>query len=308
MNGTYSVLADVYNVKVTIFQNEVDVAIYSNPLSRGYFRCDDYGVIPEPSDGDRMYNPFEGRWMNIRDFKDDASSREESLRSSLSRTRSIVNRLGRANSWEFFITFTFDPQKVDRYSWDAVSSKMSNWLNNTRKKAPDLRYLVVPEMHKDGAFHFHGLFSCCDGLGLVDSGVIRDGSKVYNVSSFRLGFTDAERVKQSDRAASYVMKYITKDLVSVSKGKKRYWASRNLIRPEEVFLSVSGKALTRLKYNCLAQSKYSGSSSGPYQEVERFTLDMPDDLDALFSDIGYPYPYIDLLPALPKCFKEDKAS
>ena len=36
----------------------------------------------------------------------------------------------------------------------------------------------------------------------------------------------------SARVSSYITKYITKDLCSVTKFKKRYWSSRNCDRPK----------------------------------------------------------------------------
>ena len=46
-----------------------------------------------------------------------------------------------------------------------------------------------------------------------------------------MGFTTATKVSDSGRVASYMTKYITKDLISYSKGKKKYWASKNLTKP-----------------------------------------------------------------------------
>ena len=87
-----------------------------------------------------------------------------SLSESLRRTKSMIYSHGRANTWEWFITYTFNPKKIDSTDYDAVYSYLSEHLKNTRKrKCPDMKYLVVPEYHSDGSkFHFHALMSNID--------------------------------------------------------------------------------------------------------------------------------------------------
>lgn len=71
-----------------------------------------------------------------------------------------------------------------------------------------LRYILVPELHKDGAFHFHG-FMAGEGLNAVDSGVQWDGRPVYNLPQWTLGFTTAQRLYgEYSAAVGYCCKYI----------------------------------------------------------------------------------------------------
>ena len=94
-------------------------------------------------------------------------------------------------------------------------------------------YLVVPEQHKDGAWHFHGLFSNCEGLTMVDSGIKYDDNRnVYNIIDFKLGFTTALKSDGDPRISSYLVKYITKELITMSKGQHRYLYSKNLAKPQ----------------------------------------------------------------------------
>lgn len=159
--------------------------------------------------------------------------KKESRRRSLNRSRSMIYSLARGYQWQYFLTFTFSPDVVDRYDYSAVSSLMQLWLNNMRKQSPDMRYILVPELHKDGAFHFHGLISGCSSLRLQ-----RHNRKIFNVLSFPYGFSTASRVESSERASNYITKYITKELVAVTFGKKRYWRSRNIKRPDVVRLFI----------------------------------------------------------------------
>ena len=71
------------------------------------------------------------------------------------------------------------------------------------------------------------------GLPVTSSGVFQSGNEVFNIDGYKYGFSTATRVKSSRKAGSYLAKYISKDLCAVTKGRKRYWASRNLQLPEK---------------------------------------------------------------------------
>ncbi len=158
---------------------------------------------------------------------------QRSLRSSMGRTVNKVYYLARSNDWEWFFTLTFNPEIVDSYDYTACTEKLSNWFIIMRRICPGIKYLVVPEQHKSGRWHFHGLFANCDNLGFVDSGKrTKTGDIIYNVGKYRLGFSTATKVRDPRRVTQYIGKYITKDLCAVTKGKKRYWCSRNLDQAE----------------------------------------------------------------------------
>ena len=157
---------------------------------------------------------------------------ENSIRSSINRTKNKIIDLCRANNWEYFLTLTFAPDKVDRYDYSECSKKLSQWLKDFKKLyCNDLKYVVVPEQHKDGAWHFHALVSNLN-IKLKESGLTdKKGNEVYNLPYYHYGFTTATEVKDTNKASNYILKYITKDLCSVTRGKKRYWASKNLDKP-----------------------------------------------------------------------------
>lgn len=162
-----------------------------------------------------------------------AEQEERCLRSSMGRTVNKVYYLARSNDWEWFFTLTFNPEIVDSFDYAACTEKLSNWFITMRRSCPGIKYIVVPELHKSGRWHFHGLFANCDNLGFVDSGKrTKSGDVIYNVGKYRLGFSTATKVRDPRRVTRYIGKYITKDLCAVTKGKKRYWCSRNLIQAE----------------------------------------------------------------------------
>lgn len=165
-------------------------------------------------------------------FEPTPEQSEQSARVSRSRTVSQIYEISRANVWEYFLTLTFDRNKLDSSNYDLLCNKVSKWINNIRSRyASDLKYLIVPELHKDGIhYHFHGLLSHIGNMVLKDSGIIKNGHKIYNLENWKYGFSTVSKVLDTGRVSSYITKYVTKDLCTVAKSKRRYWCSRNCDR------------------------------------------------------------------------------
>ena len=153
---------------------------------------------------------------------------------------------------DVFCTFTLDREKIDRKQYDEVIKKFNSWADN-RVRRDGLKYVAVPELHKDGAIHFHlltnrafPLLASGTYLPPVDSGdrrkplkadtlrrkgySIEDCQEVYNVPSWKLGFSTA-MITQGDRqrVARYISKYITKTLDKV--GGRYYLHGGDLAKP-----------------------------------------------------------------------------
>lgn len=225
-----------YNVKIITFPDltkQVRV-YYHDVIYKGNFKKD------------RFKNPFDDNWT--REIEGDISKHFEHISEvSMKRTKGKVFNYARCNDWDWFVTFTFSPDKVNRYDYDECIKKIKPWLDNVRRSSPSLSYLVVPERHKDGAWHFHGLFSGLNESQIVWSGkyvikrkwmlgrsqYVRTKEKIYRFGSYKLGWMTATAVREKERVTSYITKYITKELCDSSYGRKRYWCSRNLLLPEE---------------------------------------------------------------------------
>lgn len=159
---------------------------------------------------------------------------EDNIHRSVRRTRSTINDYVLNNHFDLFVTFTLDPKKIDRYDMTICFNKMQNYLSVQRRKARladvDFTYIVVPEKHKDGAIHFHALIG---GLPspLAKTRVIQNSKRVYNVPGFRYGYTNAQYLDDDkQKTTAYLCKYITKDMDLIN-GRRRYWQSKNLIKP-----------------------------------------------------------------------------
>lgn len=170
---------------------------------------------------------------NVYDLGDNADAcRAASVRRSVRRARKAVQDLARSNDWAYFVTLTLDQARCNRYDPVEVLGHLRHWLgNNVRRKG--LAYVLVPEHHKDGAIHFHGLFN--DALEAVDSGTIsvpgrkapvkvrseahrraleaQGGHTVYNLPGWGWGFSTAVQLYgEKDAAINYVCKYIGKEM------------------------------------------------------------------------------------------------
>jgi len=149
--------------------------------------------------------------------------------SSLMRSKTRITDYTLANDFDLFTTFTFDPSKVDSLNVSLAKKKMSIWLNNQRRDSPDMKYLIVAELHKSGRIHFHALMKHYNGK-LVDSKRSKNGRIIFNISGWHYGFSTAVQIDNIAKVSTYMQKYITKEMLKIG-NKKRYWGSRNLIKP-----------------------------------------------------------------------------
>lgn len=189
--------------------------------------------------------------------KPDGSAAAEDLARARRRAKAAVADIALSNEFSYFVTLTLDKEKVDRYDVGEVTKKLNNWLDN-RVRRNGLKYVLVPELHKDGAIHFHGFFN--DALPAVDSGTLTTKGKprkprskaerrrmldagsheVYNLPAWSLGFSTAIKLYGDRRAAvGYVCKYISKTADKI--GGRWYYSGGDLSRPEVTYHEVTFK-------------------------------------------------------------------
>ena len=82
----------------------------------------------------------------------------EKLEENIIRARSKIFELAICNDWEFFVTLTLDKGKYNRFDLKRYRVDLAQFIRDYKKKYKiDIKYLLIPEMHKDGAWHMHGL-------------------------------------------------------------------------------------------------------------------------------------------------------
>lgn len=209
----------------------------------------------------------EGKQIDSGEWEaEQAKRREASQQRAMRRARSKLRDLARSNDFKWFVTLTLDQTKVDRYDIKAITKKLNGWLDNAVRRR-GLAYVLVPELHKDGAVHFHGFFN--DALEAVDSGTMTgDGGKpkrprseaerarwlaaglrpVFNLPNWSLGFSTAiELYGEKDAAVAYICKYVTKAATATGRiGGRWYYSGGELKTPRvEYFDADFGEALSR---------------------------------------------------------------
>lgn len=231
---------------------------FSHPATAGGARrCEELGEDEQlefPLDNEALPKPRE---------KGKKSQGEDMLR-SMRRARAKLRRLALSNEFTHFVTLTLDKEKVDRYDPKAIMQKVNRCLDNLVRRH-GLKYILVPEQHKDGAYHFHGFIA--GDLRLEDSGTIdlpweekpkrprdaqeradwlsRGGHVVYNWLQWPLGFTTALQLYGTYSAAvAYVCKYIGKQQRQRPMGRW-YYSGGGLKEPQRLY--------TTLEYSTLGQ-------------------------------------------------------
>lgn len=173
-----------------------------------------------------------------------AKNPDKSIRQSVSRAKDKIRGYIMANDWQYWATQTFNGEVIDRYSLDDIIRRYGKRLRNLKARHyDDLQWLIVPEQHKDGAWHLHMFMA-----GIPQDRVVWSGRDYYNkknqfvrriynwLDTIDYGFNDYMYIGDLDpleryKMANYVTKYITKDLAQVRFNKRMYWASRGLKSP-----------------------------------------------------------------------------
>lgn len=171
----------------------------------------------------------------------DVSPRD--LRSlSLHRSLKLVERLFYSNAFQYFVTLTVSPSLgIDRSNYGECRSSVTSALNRFIKCFPGSIYLLVPDYHQDGSYHFHGFFSlsCSVSDALKKAGHFRlfaqgaRRTKYYSPLINRLlGRNEFRPLIHcfDDKCLKYVLKYVVKAASLVElQGHSLYIRSRGLV-------------------------------------------------------------------------------
>lgn len=183
---------------------------------------------------------------------------------SFARSKRTVIDYGMNNDWDYFVTITFDGRKVDRYNAAKVLAKLQYALKDYRRfYDDDFAYVLVPELHEDGAIHWHGLFRI-GRSDLVERHWDREKCCVYYRLEFfyrRLGRFRLDKVASNPGfVAAYITKYMTKENERIF--QRRYLCSKGLQTGTVIFDSV-GEAASELYFKLLTATDFEGNKLEP---------------------------------------------
>ena len=236
-----------YNVKIIDYLDSTQVRIYGRPV-----KLED--KIKNVESSQKAISEKQSRYEQTQRTYEQV---QHSIKTSVNRTVNQIYALSRSNRWDYFITLTIDPKKLDSSDFKLISDKLNIWTNNLKRRyCPDLKYIIVPELHKDkNKWHFHGLFANIDNLPLAFSGKVCVGkyiydyakkpyaTKIFNLPLWKYGYSTATKVRDTAKASSYITKYITKDLSRILQNQHRFLASQNVSRPVEHVFNIDYEQL-----------------------------------------------------------------
>lgn len=194
------------------------------------------------TDGIYKVVTFKGRRDRVQLRRKQSQANDTKLANNFSRARSMVLQYALCNPWEYFFTGTLDRAKFNRYDLDTYASRLMQWIRDKRKAYnAKFQVLLVPERHKDGAWHIHGLVH-----GLPDSvltpfvppapeKLIRGGFLNWPDYMDKFGFCSLAPIRDPVATAFYITKYISKDLSQRAGdvGKHLYFHSRPLRKAQK---------------------------------------------------------------------------
>lgn len=198
-----------------------------------YYRDGLYKLVKFPG-GLRVRLPDDGLSP-----KEERSS-EGKMDAAISRAKSVIYQVAVCNDWDYFCTFTIDQTKFDRYDFRAFYKSFAQWIRDYRKQyGCKIEYIFVPEQHKDGAWHLHGLLRGIPSAhlstfirGIHPRKLVQGGYLNWGRAGSKFGFCSLDPIRDPVKVAGYVTKYITKDLLEANTrfGAHLYFCSIGLRR------------------------------------------------------------------------------
>lgn len=158
------------------------------------------------------------------------------LPNNISRAKNKIFEYCICNDFEYFVTLTIDENKYDRFNLNKYYKDFSQFIRHYRRDFNlDIQYLFVPEQHKDGAWHMHGVIK-----GIPENHFIinSNGFLDWHAYKNRFGFISLDKIQNNEACSIYMTKYITKDFyknTKINKFNKLYYCSRGLKTSETVF-------------------------------------------------------------------------
>lgn len=167
-------------------------------------------------------------------YSNKCSVNDNKLENNISRAKSKIFEYSMCNDFDYFVTLTLDPEKYDRFNLKEYIQKLGKFFRNyNRLHNTKIKYLLIPEQHKDGAWHLHGLIK-----GILSKHLIKNKNGYLDWGHYtsRFGYMSLGTIKDKEACAKYITKYITKDMSNTIKelNAKCYYCSKGLKVAEEI--------------------------------------------------------------------------
>lgn len=215
---------DVYDVKVRVMGNKMEVKKYNNKLQRRKV----------------------GLEVRESDLKKDSSIVKKECKPKNSSNEIRRNNLARsfntlleyvfcnADKFESFVTLTFKENITDL---TIANRHFNNWVSSMKRIKKDFVYIGVPEFQKRGAVHYHLMTNLTPGSEFLPR---QEGKEnMYDVKYWNHGFSsvfDLELADEKFSVALYLSKYFWKDFDNRLFGRNKILKSNNLEKASEFLM------------------------------------------------------------------------
>lgn len=163
----------------------------------------------------------------------------EKFMQSYCRARSMVLQYILCNQWDYFITITVSDKNFDRYDLEPIAKSLKQWfLDYNKKYGCKIDFVLVPERHEDGAWHFHGVIRgirpshLCEFVYNSHTPKLKElhdkGYLNFPLLQRKVGFCSLGAVKSPVGVGFYVAKYVTKQNARSGFYEHLYYVSRGL--------------------------------------------------------------------------------
>tara|TARA_B100002051_G_scaffold276628_1_gene326242 strand:+ start:14119 stop:14970 length:852 start_codon:yes stop_codon:yes gene_type:complete len=239
-------MTEYTNTKIVAAGQIVRVTRYlDEPVAYNFKRKKEIPIEGMSTRAERRRVAKEVYWTPERLEKERELNRKKAMISAASRLRDWVN----ANAWQYrdvngrlylpvFVTLTFREDVRDIETANEIFTLFIKRLNFfvLKDKRAELKYVNVIEFQdktRDGVIHYHTLFF---NLPFVYKKKLE---KIWDQ-----GFVKIKKVDKVKNLAGYMTKYMVKGFDDPRlDGKKRYFPSRNLIKPTVIRDELTAKAV-----------------------------------------------------------------
>lgn len=157
---------------------------------------------------------------------------DEKMAQAISRAKSKIFEIAMCNDFKYFFTGTISPDHEFRYDLEVFHKKLTIFIRNyNRLSGANVKYVLIPEKHQDGAIHIHGLL-----LGIRSQDLVINEYGYLDWVQYRrsFGFMSLSEIKDKEACCRYITKYVSKDFATAGVGQHLYYCSRGLKRSVEV--------------------------------------------------------------------------
>ena len=174
---------------------------------------------------------------------------------SVLRARNTIFEYASCNQFDYFITLTIHDKKLkvpeDRNDINKLYKQVGQWFRDYKKKNKEFQYVILPEQHKKGGWHFHGLVKGIPETDLIPFSKSHPGggyimkklkedpnAKIFDWIPWakKWGFNDIEPIQNKTAVEKYITKYVSKGLGASIKtvNAQMYYCSKGLKKAKEI--------------------------------------------------------------------------